>query len=483
MTIPRFRKSLLLAFGMTLLAALPLCPAQSCAAETQAMLLVRNAYVFSMTDGQKTPFIGYMTVGADGRIRAVGQGEPPRGLRAATSIDAHGHWIMPGFISAHSHLWQAAYRGLAQDKTLPGWIDALYAQQAAHATPEDFYWFTLDGALDHLRHGITGAYNFNYGDALPNPPERDNVNHQEFRAEMASGIRFVHGVQAIAGGRDHTLDGARRHLKQFLAWSAAQPHGGRLLSVMLNGTVAFEANPADALAEARLEGTLMHEFGVANQTHYLEPPDSIQSEQAVFPDFARTGMMGRTLIFGHFIHTTPDIVAQAARAGAAMSWNPLSNGRLASGVADIPAYLKAGIRVGMGVDGEASADIADPFENMRTGLYAIRDKYQNAAIMGPYDVLRLHTVGSADVLNASDRVGSLEPGKFADFLMIDPSHLAHVFDPYATLVFAASQQDLEQVYVGGRLMVDHGRILHQDMAAVEAQADRRVAASLAGAPR
>ena len=158
-----------------------------------------------------------------------------------------------------------------------------------------------------------------------------------------------------------------------------------------------------------------------------------------------------------------------------MSWNPLSNGRLASGVADIPQYLKAGIRVGMGVDGEASADLADPFENMRTGLYAIRDKYENAGVMSPYDVLRLHTMGSADVLGVADKLGSLEVGKMADFLVIDPGHFGHVFDPYATLVFVTSQPDLERVYVGGELMVEHGTLLKQDLTKVQREVDGRVA--------
>ena len=147
-----------------------------------------------------------------------------------------------------------------------------------------------------------------------------------------------------------------------------------------------------------------------------------------------------------------------------MSWNPLSNGRLASGTADIPACLKAGIRVGMGVDGEASADVADPFENMRSGLYAIRDKYEDATIMSPYDVLRMHTMGSADVLGVADRLGSLEPGKFADFLMVDPTRFRTVFNPYASLVFVAGERDLERVYVGGDLLVQNGALLKQDMA-------------------
>ena len=161
-----------------------------------------------------------------------------------------------------------------------------------------------------------------------------------------------------------------------------------------------------------------------------------------------------------------------------MSWNPLSNGRLASGVADIPKYLKMGIRVGMGVDGEASADLADPFENMRTGLYAIRDKYEDATIMSPYQVLYLHTMGSADVMGVKDKLGSLEPGKYADFLVVDPTRFGTVFDPYASLVLVAGERDLERVYVGGELKVEHGELRGQDMKKVQLETDRRSAATV-----
>jgi cytosine/adenosine deaminase-related metal-dependent hydrolase len=77
----------------------------------------------------------------------------------------------------------------------------------------------------------------------------------------------------------------------------------------------------------------------------------------------------------------------------------------------------------------------------------------------------------------ADKAGSLEPGKLADFLIVDPAHFAHVFDPYATLVFVTSQPDLERVYVGGELMVDHGKLLHNDLAHVEHEVDQRVAAT------
>jgi cytosine/adenosine deaminase-related metal-dependent hydrolase len=129
----------------------------------------------------------------------------------------------------------------------------------------------------------------------------------------------------------------------------------------------------------------------------------------------------------------------------------------------------------MGIDGEASADMADPFENMRTGLYAIRDKYEDATVMSPYQVLWLHTMGSADVLGVKDKLGSLEAGKFADFVVINPSRLGAVLEnPYANLVLVTGERDIDEVFVGGELRVDHGKVLQQDMEAVQQEVNRRV---------
>jgi 5-methylthioadenosine/S-adenosylhomocysteine deaminase len=452
-----------------------LLPASLCAQAT-AKLLVTNAYIFSMAPSQHEPFRGYLLVGTDGHLLAIAAGDPPANTKAAARWDAGGDWITPGFISAHSHLWQSAYRGLAADQTLTGWIDELYGKRIAHASAEDFYWFTLEGAVDHLRHGVTAAYNFNHDGNFgsKNAVRGEEFNQAEFKAEEASGIRFVHGLNHGASDTPAEVADSKAKFKHFLDWANAQHAQPQMLSVMINGYAAFSPNDH----AAKLEGQLMREFHLGNQSHYLEPPESQVEERNKFPWFMDNGIVGPQLIWGHFIHTDPAIIATSGKAGAAMSWNPLSNGRLASGVADIPAYLKAGIRVGMGVDGEASADLADPFENMRTGLYAIRDKYQSAAIMSPYDVMRLHTMGSADVLGVADRLGSLEPGKLADFVVIDPSHFAHVFDPYATLVFVTSQPDLDRVYVGGELLVEHGTLLRQDLKHIESEVDRRVTQSV-----
>jgi len=445
----------------------------------QAKLVVRDAKILTMAQGQRDPIVGYISVGTDGKILAVAAGEPPASLNAARVIDGHGDYVIPGFISAHSHVWQAAWRGLAQDKTTPSWVRDLYNEHAIRAMPEDMYWFCLQGSLDHLAHGITTVFDFAMNRGAVSNMDSD-YDKAQFKAKVDSGIRFEHAFtpnvqagtaigSAAAGGDDRlNLDQARARLKAFLDWTAAQ-HSPQFLSVMLSGANAG-GQPVGA-------AILMKEFHLGNEVHYLEAPDNQIAQRANFNSYKQGGLLGPTLFFGHFVHTDDYILQETAKAGAGMSWQPLSNGRLAAGLADIPKYLEMGIRVGMGVDGEASADIADPFENMRMGLYAIRMKYADATVMSPYQVMYLHTMGSADVMGVKDKVGSLEPGKFADLVLINPARLGPVLeDAYANIVFVTGEPDIDSVYVGGDLIVQHGKFLHHDFDKVQAESAKRVIA-------
>lgn len=432
-----------------------------CAAFAAPALLVTNGTFLTLKPGQETPFQGYMVVDDDGRIGEVAAGNPPVNLRAPKTIDASGKIISPGFISAHSHIWQSAFRGLAANQYVNGWVAIIYRQQAIHATPEDFYWFTLHGCLDHLRHGITSVYNFTYGHRT------GDFAGQQWRAELDSGIRFVHGYQRQREAEEPEV---RPALEAFLAKTKPDLARPTFLRMSLSGGV----QSAESVA---LDARLMRDYHLSNQSHYLELPLDKEGQRARFAHLVAAGSLGPDFYFGHFIHTDDAMLKAVAAAGAGMSWNPLSNGRLASGLADIPKYLTLGVKVGMGVDGQASADLPDPFENMRMGLYMIRAKYESALVMQPIDVLRLHTMGSATVMGIADKVGSLEAGKYADFLVIDPAAMdrAPVQDPYATLVFACNNANLQAVYVGGELVSEAGRLTRHDFSNVQKQLHERVA--------
>ena len=126
------------------------------------------------------------------------------------------------------------------------------------------------------------------------------------------------------------------------------------------------------------------------------------------------------------------------------------------GIADVPRLLRDSVTVGVGVDDQSCTDVSDPFENMRTGLFLQRGKHSDAAVLTPVDMLTLHTLGSASAMGVADRVGSLEVGKFADLLVVDPRspHLGPIWDPVATYVLGCGLRNLREVVVGGRTVWD-----------------------------
>ena len=141
-----------------------------------------------------------------------------------------------------------------------------------------------------------------------------------------------------------------------------------------------------------------------------------------------------------------------------MSWQPASNGRLASGVALVPEMLEMGMKVGMGLDDQACTDVSDPWQNMRMGMAMQRARTKDPRSMMPETLLRLHTLGGAEIMGVADRVGSLEVGKFADFVVVDPRRpdVGPLWHPVRSYVLSMSLRNLTRVYVGGRLVSQHG---------------------------
>jgi 5-methylthioadenosine/S-adenosylhomocysteine deaminase len=257
-------------------------------AQQQAKLIVKNARLFTMAAGQKDVFRGYLVVDEDGKLVTVAAGEPPASLKAKQTWDAQGHWILPGFLSAHSHIWQAAFRGIAADKTLMDWIAGLYDNKAVNAQAEDFYWFTLDGALDHLQHGITGAYDFTYGGTARGNCAGIACDKYSYKADIDSGIRFVYGYSPDKINDTDTQAMAIARLQTFMDWLATQPKSSQLLSVMVSGMTSFNTTYQQSVAEK----AMMDKFHLGNQSHFLEPPEHVAADQAKFKWYVDSGLLG-----------------------------------------------------------------------------------------------------------------------------------------------------------------------------------------------
>ncbi len=462
------------ALALLLLAAAP--------AGFGATLLVKNAIFITMKPGQEKPFVGYMLVGDDGRIAQLQPGLAPADLGADKIVDASGEIIGPGFISAHSHLFTSPFRGIGFTETLYGWGLAL-SRLYKHVTADDVYWCTLHGSVDFLRNGITTAFDFtNTGviggaavgvnEKVPPPILKPGpYEENQIRAKIDGGIRFINSIGLPRVGTKEEMIERYGKVYQY----AYDNYGTNPLFLKMALSGGLQRAPTKDTAYLEVE--VMKKFGVMNHSHFLESPERVAEQQVKFYWYQEAGALGPNFIFAHFIQTSPDILRIAAQAGCSMSWQPTSNSRLASGAADIPLYRAFGIGVSVGLDDQACTDISDPFQNMRIGLALIRTKYKDAKALSVHDMLYLHTLSSAKVLKIDDKVGSLEPGKFADFLIVDPRDpdTGPIHDAEATYVYACGLRNLKEVYVGGKLAVEGTKVLTYDEARLRSEVYTRLA--------
>ncbi len=477
--------------ALTLFAAV-----RAVAADEPVDLLVKNALLITCDPARPSSFSGYMTVSADGRILAVEPGAPSAELAAsaARTLDAAGKIVAPGFISAHSHLYMSPLRGLGHDQTLYGWFRA-WDNYLKHSEADDLYWFTLHGSLDFLRNGVTTAYDFTYGgteewkpsmgagEAAPEMRLKPGpFQENQLRGKSDAGLRFYNSVGLMPVGSKEEI---KQRFRDLLAYTEKNYADNPLyLGTAISGLVQFQPEKSTAFLEAEVA----REHDIINQSHFLESPDRVADQQVKFDWYVDAGALNPKFIFGHFIHTNDYIIETTAKAGAAMSWQPTSNGRLADGYADIVKYRKAGIRVAVGLDDQSCTDVPDPFQNMRIGLYTTRAFHKAATALSIYEMLHLHTLGSAEVLGIADKVGSLTPGKFADFLVVDPRSpdTGPTYEAVATYVLACDLRSLKQVYVAGKLKVEGLTLVGVDEAKLRAEIDTRTdrlrsAAALANA--
>jgi 5-methylthioadenosine/S-adenosylhomocysteine deaminase len=154
--------------------------------------------------------------------------------------------------------------------------------------------------------------------------------------------------------------------------------------------------------------------------------------------------------------------------GVGVSHNPESNMKLASGVAPVPAYLRSGVAVGLGTDGAASNNDLDMFEAMRTASLMHKLTTGDPRALGAKTALELATIGGARALGMDRQIGSLEPGKRADLIIVkmDAARQTPMYDPVSHLVYVTRGDDVQATIVHGRVLMRNRRVLTLDAAAV-----------------
>jgi 5-methylthioadenosine/S-adenosylhomocysteine deaminase len=417
--------------------------------------LIRNAdLVMTMEprlgDGELGLIPGGDVAIEDDRIAAVGKGLDGAGARI---VDATGKIVLPGFVDVHNHLWQALIRGCGTSLAVGDWLQTcVFPVSQLNVTAEEAYAVVRLSALDVLSTGVTTVVDWSH--AFNPDFVRGNV-----QALLDSRLRFAF---AYLGRVERVAD--MREIKRTMI----DPHPRARLQIGgVQPTMAVEVRHT-----LRSMAELASELHVQLHVHLLEAERNRQEEPVRALDLA--GALGPRLIGAHAVHVTDDEIGLLARRGVRLTHCPLSNMRLASGIMRLGAIQAQGIRVGLGLDGGTN-DTSDMFATMRAAVGLQRAVTRNPTVYPTVaDALHLATLGGAEVLDMTDQIGSLAPGKQADIIVLNPQTLnfAPRFDDVSQVVFNAQPSNVEWVFVDGSVLKERGNIVGVDAGAVIADAGR-----------
>jgi cytosine/adenosine deaminase-related metal-dependent hydrolase len=437
-------------------------------------LLVKNAAVLvTMDDRQREIPLGGLFI-RDGFVEQVGPtSELPE--TADEVLDLSGQLVLPGLVNTHHHFYQTLTRAVpaAQDANLFNWLKTLYPIWA-RLTPEDVFVSAQTALAELALSGCTTASDHLY--LFPNGSKLDD----EIAAAQEIGVRIQASRGSMSLGEskgglppDSVVESEQNILKdsQRLIERYHDPRPGATVQIVLAPCSPFSVTGELMKQSARLA----RQYGVHLHTHLAETEDEQQFCLEKFghrpvPYMQSVDWLGEDVWFAHAVYVNGDEVKAFARHGCGVAHCPSSNMRLASGIAPVREYLAAGVRVGLGVDGSASNDSSHLLAEARQAMLLARLKEgitgfslsndPSRKLMTARGALHLATRGGAAVLGRSD-IGSLEPGKCADFFALDLSRLDYagaLHDPVAAAVFCHPAR-ADYTVVGGRFVVREGQLV------------------------
>ncbi len=391
------------------------------------------------------------------RIEAVG---PSAELRerypAAREVSAEGRIVLPGLINLHTHAPMTLFRGLADDLPLMQWLEEVIFPAEADLVDEEFVrWGTRLACLEMLRGGVTTFVDMYYfEDAIAEEAER-------------CGIRAVVGETLIdfPAPDNKSWDEAIAYTERFVErWRgheritpAVAPHAPYTVS-------AEHLQAAHALAATHDVPLLIHLAEDRSEIDQLLERTGMRSVE--YAD--ELGILDSRVVAAHMVWPSDGEIALLAERGVGVAHCPESNMKVAAGVAPVPKMLAAGVAVGLGTDGPASNNDLDLWSEIDTAAKIHKMVDFDPTLVSAREAVRMATIGGARALDLEHEIGSLEPGKLADLIVVDPSgyHQRPLYDPFSALTYSTRASDVVMVVVHGRVLVEGGEVLNEDVDAV-----------------
>jgi len=385
------------------------------------------------------------------KILEVGIGKPRES--AGNVIDAKGSLVIPGLITAHTHLYGILLRGATLNIDPPSdfaqILQRVWWPLDERLTLEDAKASALSASADMLRNGSTF-----FADTYSGPNSikgsldaiADGANQVGIRSMLAFEMTERDSPKDGQKGLTENVRFAERARSENLTNLMVSVHASFTLSDELIQKAVEEARRLDVPV------TIHTSEGLVDLYHNLERYGERTVER-----LSRLGVLAPRTVLAHCVHVDDIELDLIALHGASVAHNPMSNMLNAVGTAPVPEMLRKGITVGLGNDGW----IYDPFENMRCALTVHRLATGNPSVISPEEVFRMATLGGARCYGLENEIGSLEAGKLADIVILDTSRLPTPLTPNSAIghiVNTFGGRDVAKVFVDGVSVIEDGRL-------------------------
>jgi 5-methylthioadenosine/S-adenosylhomocysteine deaminase len=406
--------------------------------------LFKNAKL--LTRGGAQVFSGSLGVSGD-RIAFVG--ECPAGFEADTIIDCGGDLLMPGFVNAHTHLAMTLFRGAADDLPLHEWLNNRIWPMENKLDRDACYWGCMLAAAEMIRFGVTSSNDMYF------------FSEAVVRAIDETGLRaLICRAVITASGKNklYMLDESEALFHEFNGAANGRitmclgPHAEYTCDTETLQAVADRADKLDARIHVHVSETAF-EHEDCKKRHTLTPVAL----------FDKLGLLNARAMLAHCVHVDEDDIALISKRGASVLHCPQSNLKLASGIAPVPAMLKAGINIALGTDGAASNNNLNMFEELQLAALLHKGASHNAEAVSTAEALAIATENGAKALGID--AGILGENMKADIILVSTrgAHWQPQNNLAAHAVYSASASDVRLTMVNGKLLYKDGEYLTLDI--------------------
>lgn len=418
--------------------------------------LIEHVTVLTMDAAKTVHRDGYVLI-EDGLIAEVGSGRYPADpdeqpenesspVPVDERVDGAGGILMPGMVNVHSHISMVPFRSMGDD-CRDRLRRFLFPLELAAMNPELIYQSARYAVCELLLAGVTTVLDMYYFEdmvarACEEMGIRAWVGETVINMETCDS-KEPYGGLSLCEELLKKWDGHDR-IHPMVAPHATNTNSPEMLKAAYDLAARYHANYTLHVSEMDYEMELFRE-------NYKKTPIAFLYD---------LGVLGENTIAAHCIHATDDDIALFAETGTKVSHCIGANTKGGKGICPVLDMRRAGVDVGVGTDGPSSGNTLDLFTQFKLIASFQKTRYHDRGVFPAVDIVEMGTMGGARVLGAEHEIGSIEPGKKADLVLLETGsvNMFPVYNPYSAIVYSANASNVDSVWVDGKRLVEGHRL-------------------------